>query len=131
MVLQQQSEVKLWGWAEPNVKIKTSWDKKSYTAISDEKGNWLQKVNTPAAGGPFEIKFYDGEKTVLSDVLIGEVWFCSGQSNMKMPMQGFPRQPVSGSNDMIAKAKPTLPIRIFNADVENGFNNSVSRRKRT
>lgn len=122
MVLQQQSEVKLWGWAEPNVKIKikTSWDKKSYTAVSDEKGNWLQKVNTPAAGGPFEIEFNDGEKTVLSDVLIGEVWFCSGQSNMEMPMQGFPRQPVSGSNDMIAKAKPTLPIRIFNADVENG-----------
>lgn len=122
MVLQQKSEVKLWGWAEPNekIKIKTSWDKKSYTAISDEKGNWLQKVNTPAAGGPFDIEFNDGEKTVLSDVLIGEVWFCSGQSNMEMPMQGFDRQPLKGTNNIIAKANPTVPIRIFNTDVEAG-----------
>lgn len=122
MVLQQQSEVKLWGWANPNVKIKinTSWDKKSYTAISDEKGNWLQKVNTPAAGGPFQITFNDGEKTILTNILIGEVWFCSGQSNMEMPMQGFDRQPLKGANDFIAKANVNVPIRIFNSDVEAG-----------
>lgn len=122
MVLQQKSEVKLWGWANPDrkVKITTSWDKKSYVTTADNKGNWLQKVSTPSAGGPFEITFNDGEKTLLSNILIGEVWFCSGQSNMEMPMQGFDRQPVKGGNDIIAKAKPTVPIRIFNTDVEAG-----------
>lgn len=122
MVLQQQSEVKLWGSAKPGVKIRiiTSWDMKKYNTQADDKGNWLQKVNTPPAGGPYEIIFNDGDKLVLSNVLIGEVWLCSGQSNMEMPMQGFDRQPVKGGNDIIAKAKTRIPVRIFNADVENG-----------
>ena len=122
MVLQQKSEVKLWGWSNPNTKVKitTSWDKKSYVITTDNKGNWLQKVNTPTAGGPFEISFNDGEKTSLTNILIGEVWFCSGQSNMEMPMQGFDRQPLKGTNNIIAKANPTVPIRIFNTDVEGG-----------
>jgi len=122
MVLQQKTIVKLWGWANPNAKIKitTSWDKKNYTILADEEGNWLQQVNTPAAGGPFEITFSDGEKTTLTNILSGEVWFCSGQSNMEMPMQGFDRQPVKGGNNVIAKAKPTTPVRIFNTDVEDG-----------
>lgn len=122
MVLQQKTIVKLWGWANPNTKIKitTSWDKKNYTTIADEEGNWLQPVKTPAAGGPFEITFNDGEKTILTNILSGEVWFCSGQSNMEMPMQGFDRQPVKGGNNVIAKAKPATPVRIFNTDVEDG-----------
>lgn len=122
MVLQQKSEVKLWGWAEPNTKVKitNSWDKKSYVTIADNNGNWLLKVNTPAAGGPYEIIISDGEKLALKNILIGEVWFCSGQSNMEMPMQGFDRQPIKGGNDIIAKAKATVPIRIFNTDVEAG-----------
>ena len=122
MVLQQQSEVKLWGSTNANTKVKisTSWDKKLYSTVSDDKGNWLQKVKTPAAGGPYEIIFNDGEKTILSNVLIGEVWFCSGQSNMEMPMQGFDRQPTKGGNDVIVKAKVSTPIRIFNTDVVDG-----------
>lgn len=122
MVLQQQAEVKLWGWANPNAKVKitTSWDKKSYTSVSDDKGNWLQKVKTPVAGGPFQITFNDGEKILLTDILIGEVWFCSGQSNMEMPMQGFDRQPTKGGNTLIVKAKTAIPIRIYNTDVVDG-----------
>lgn len=122
MVLQQQTDVKLWGWTNPNTKVKitTSWNNKSYTSVSDDQGNWLQKVSTPAAGGPYKIRFNDGEKTILSNILIGEVWFCSGQSNMEMPMQGFDRQPVAGSTNVIARAKVTTPIRIFNTDVVDG-----------
>ena len=122
MVLQQQADVKLWGWANPNTKVKifTSWDKKSYIVVSDDQGNWLRKVKTPKAGGPFQIIFNDGEKLILNDILIGEVWFCSGQSNMEMPMQGFDRQPTSGGNDVIIKAKASVPIRIFNTDVVDG-----------
>lgn len=122
MVLQQQTSVKLWGEAKANTRIavKTSWDGKNYSAQSDAKGNWLLSVSTPMAGGPYEISFDDGEETILKNILIGEVWFCSGQSNMEMPMRGFDRQPVEGMNDIIAKAKPRTPVRIYTTDSEDG-----------
>lgn len=114
MVLQQQSNVALWGWAKPSstVKIATSWDKKTYTTSADAKGKFRIKVATPTAGGPFEISFNDGELLVLKDVLIGEVWFCSGQSNMEMPMKGFKSQPIISSNDAILKSKNSN-IRLY------------------
>jgi sialate O-acetylesterase len=107
MVLQQQSNVAIWGWAKPSrtVKISTSWDKKNYTASADATGKFKVKVATPLAGGPFEISFNDGEILVLKDILIGEVWFCGGQSNMEMPMKGFKSQPIIGSNEAILKSK--------------------------
>jgi sialate O-acetylesterase len=122
MVLQQKTAVKIWGWATENAKIKvtTSWDKKSLSTTSDSKGNWLLKVNTPDAGGPFEISISDGEAVILKNILIGEVWFCSGQSNMEMPIRGFDRQPLKGANTVIAKAKPTVPIRMFTTDSKDG-----------
>jgi sialate O-acetylesterase len=122
MVLQQQTDVKLWGEAKANAKVtvKTSWNNKTYTTLVDNKGNWLLEVSTPIAGGPYEISFNDGETVTLKNILIGEVWFCSGQSNMEMPMRGFDRQPVQGTNDIIAKAKPTTPIRMYTTDSKEG-----------
>jgi sialate O-acetylesterase len=122
MVLQQKTEAKLWGWANANTKVevKTSWDKKTYKTTSDANGNWLLKVNTPTAGGPYQINISDGEVLTLNNILIGEVWFCSGQSNMEMPMKGFPRQPTKGGNTVIAKANPKVPIRLFLADSKDG-----------
>lgn len=127
MVLQQQSNVALWGWAKPsaNVKITTSWNKKTYTASADAKGKFKIKVATPSAGGPFEISFNDGELLVIKDILIGEVWFCGGQSNMEMPMKGFKSQPIIGSNEAILKAKNsnirlyTVPRSSFTTKQEN------------
>ncbi|WP_316829870.1 sialate O-acetylesterase [Pedobacter aquatilis] len=106
MVLQQQSNVAIWGWAKPSskVKINTSWNKENYTVNSDQDGKWKVKVSTPSAGGPYNIEFNDGEKLTLSDILIGEVWFCGGQSNMEMPMKGFKSQPIIGSNEAILKS---------------------------
>lgn len=115
MVLQQQTNVAIWGWAKPSatVKIVTSWNKKSYSAVADASGKWSTKVQTPAAGGPFEISFNDGELLTLKDILIGEVWFCGGQSNMEMPMKGFKSQPVLGSNETILKStNPKLRMYI-------------------
>ena len=114
MVLQQQSNVALWGWAKPSssVKIITSWNKKTYSATADAKGKFKIKVVTPKAGGPFQISFNDGELLVLNDILIGEVWFCGGQSNMEMPMKGFKSQPIIGSNEAILKSKNSN-IRIY------------------
>lgn len=103
MVLQQQSNVNIWGWAAANNKINvtTSWDHKKYTTQADAKGNWKLKLATPAAGGPFEITISDGTPIILKNILIGEVWLCSGQSNMEMPLRGFKDQYVSGSNEAI------------------------------
>lgn len=122
MVLQQQANVKLWGKAKENssVTIKTSWDNRTYKTTADKQGKWLLNVSTPTAGGPYEITFSDGEALTLKNILIGEVWFCSGQSNMEMPMSGFDRQPTQGTNDIIAKAKASTPIRIYNTDSKDG-----------
>jgi sialate O-acetylesterase len=114
MVLQQQSNVAIWGWAKPSstVKITTSWNKKLYTASADVTGKFKIKVSTPKAGGPFEISLNDGELLVLKDILIGEVWICGGQSNMEMPMKGFKNQPILGSNESLLKSKNTN-LRIY------------------
>lgn len=114
MVLQQQSNVAVWGWAKAlsTIKISTSWNKKTYTASADAKGKFKIKVATPEAGGPFEMSFNDGELLVLKDILIGEVWFCGGQSNMEMPMKGFKSQPIIGSNEAILKSKNSN-IRLY------------------
>ena len=116
MVLQQQRDVNLWGKANPGKKVtvKPSWTKAKYTAGVAQDGTWELSLPTPAAGGPYTIEFSDGdkEKTVLRNVLLGEVWFCSGQSNMEMPIRGFNGQPVAGATDVIVSAKPSTPIRM-------------------
>lgn len=99
MVMQRETNANLWGTAKASsaVKITTSWDKKTYTVKAGSDGKWKTSVKTPAAGGPYTITLSDGEKTVLDNILIGEVWICSGQSNMEMPMKGFKNQPVEGA----------------------------------
>ena len=91
MVLQQQTQAPIWGESKPNkkVEITTSWDQKKYTIQADEQGKWSTKVATPVAGGPYNITISDGKKVKLSNVMIGEVWICSGQSNMEMPLEGW------------------------------------------
>ena len=115
MVLQQQSEAALWGWAKPNssVRVTTSWNRKNYSAKSNGEGYWKLKVNTPAAGyTPYTITISDGKAVTLQNILIGEVWVCSGQSNMEMPMKGFFNQPIEGGPEAIASSR-NLGIRCF------------------
>ena len=99
MVLQQQTDCNLWGTADAGkqVKVRTSWDGRTYKAQVDTQGKWRVAVRTPQAGGPYDITLTDGKTLTLHDVLIGEVWICSGQSNMEMPMKGFTSQPVEGT----------------------------------
>lgn len=91
MVLQQQTQAPIWGESKPNkeIEIITSWDQKRYTIQADVRGKWKTKVTTPAAGGPYDITISDGKKVKLSNVMIGEVWVCSGQSNMEMQVEGW------------------------------------------
>lgn len=85
MVLQQNDSVLLWGWANPgdNMFVTTSWDNKTDSALVSNGAKWSLKVKTPAAGGPYNISFKQhAQHIVLENVMIGEVWYCSGQSNM-------------------------------------------------
>ncbi len=87
---------RLWGWADPGrtVTVIPSWSGgKVYKAKADGKtGRWEVSVATPAASfTPQSVSFDDGKVPAkIDNVLIGEVWFCSGQSNMEMPLRGFP-----------------------------------------
>lgn len=93
MVLQQNAEVRIWGWCEPgeHVRVKASWDTATYTDNGSEKATWSVLIKTPVAGGPYTITITGFNKIVLDDVMLGEVWVCSGQSNMEMSMNwGLP-----------------------------------------
>ena len=115
MVLQRNSEVNLWGWAKPrkSVRIKTSWNRKRYRVRADADGKWLVKVKTTEAGGPYTISFSDGKKTKIGNILLGEVWICSGQSNMEMPVQGFLGQPCLHAAETMREARKYPDIRLF------------------
>ena len=112
MVLQQQADAALWGKARPGAKVvvTASWTRSRTVVRAGEDGRWSVTVATPEAGGPYRITFNDGDKLTLENVMIGEVWICSGQSNMQMPMRGFQGQPVKDAADYILSAKPSVPI---------------------
>jgi len=115
MVVQQKSEIHFRGKASVNkpVTVKASWSNLPVRTKSDASGRWEAAVATPAAGGPYTITFSDGETLELKNVLVGEVWFCSGQSNMEMPVKGFRGQPVYGSQPYIVSANPQRALRLF------------------
>ena len=118
MVLQQQSQVKFWGRAKANTKVtvRGSWNNKTVTTQSDKDGRWMLHLQTPKAGfTPYEVTLSDGDKLTIHDVLIGEVWFASGQSNMEMVMRGFYNCPVENSNRYIAESgKYANKLRMVN-----------------
>jgi sialate O-acetylesterase len=128
MVLQRDTEVALWGKATPGqtVKIVTSWGVRSKTK-SDSKGCWQFKIKTGHAGGPYELAFQTPDTSVtLNNILLGEVWICSGQSNMEMPLLGWPpNDTIQNSAREIANAN--FPqIRLFSVPrkvaMERSFN---------
>ncbi len=106
MLLQQSTMARLWGTAESGsiVTVTPSWDGNDYSATTDLSGRWEVLVATPAGSSDtYTITITgDGSELVLSNVLVGEVWFCSGQSNMEMPLGGFWNCPVEGANEAIA-----------------------------
>jgi len=118
MVLQRNTTVVLWGWADAKEKItiKTSWLKGAMNIEADNKGTWQIEVKTTNSKEPQTIKIKSkSSDMLLENVLFGEVWLCSGQSNMQMPVGGLPGQPTFGALEAIAKSKnPNL--RLFSVD---------------
>lgn len=110
MVVQQQSDVALWGWAQPaeKVTIQASWLSKPVTVTAGTDGKWLTHVKTVKAGGPYSITFKASNVITVNNVLLGEVWLASGQSNMEFTIGKDPssswRTGVVNYPDVIAAA---------------------------
>jgi len=119
MVLQQGVPNKIWGHADPGVLVKVipSWLDDVYEANANTEGQWLQSLPAPPAGGPYEIRIIWGEiEMLIQDILCGEVWLASGQSNMEMPIVGEDFDfPIQDSQKHIAEANYPL-IRMFTVE---------------
>ena len=125
MVLQQNTEAKIWGTAAANAQITVtpSWNGKSYKAKADADGNWEAMIPTPRGS----YKAYsiavkgDGTSVRIKDVLIGEVWLASGQSNMEMPMRGFFNCPVEDAQVYICAPAAKEKIRMFTVPLKQSY----------
>lgn len=118
MVLQQKTNVALWGWADPGelVKVTAGWYRKPVVTTTGTDGKWLLHVPTGQAGGPYTLTIQGRNTRTITNVLLGEVWLCSGQSNMAFTVR---KQPNSGSYTGIVNAADVIPqanypaIRLF------------------
>jgi sialate O-acetylesterase len=110
MVLQQNSTVAIWGWSDPAEKIKivTSWNNDTIKVKADNSSKWTTSIKTIAAGGPYTIQILGSSKVTLKNVMLGEVWICSGQSNMEMSVNW---KLINGEEEAAKADNPN--IRIF------------------
>lgn len=113
MVLKQNDDVRIWGFAGAgsHIVVSPDWSDSTFSAVCDSEGKWTAVIDTPSGGmDSHEIRITETEprsgkvsdSITLRNILIGEVWFCSGQSNMEMPLDGFWDCPVEGSAEEIA-----------------------------
>ncbi len=144
MVLQQDTQCRLWGWADGGgvVTVVTSWDYKTYSAIVGSDGRFEVTFQTPVAGGPYDITIkeqqspiahfsaaapaeadttkvadadlYPTSSLLIENIMVGEVWICSGQSNMEMTMKGYKQQPVEGATEELLSCRDQQ-LRLFTA----------------
>lgn len=121
MVLQQQTSALIWGHGDKGmtVNVRTSWDGRKYSTVAGADGVWKVQVETPAASyRHHSIDVRSGsESYVIDDVLIGEVWVASGQSNMEMPIRGFFNCPVENGNLTVANPAGADKVRMFTVGV--------------
>ena len=89
MVLQQGGKVSIWGWADPGeeVMVGVSWHNMKWAVTADKDGKWSFRLNPPKAGGPYEMTLTGKNTITIKNILVGEVWVCSGQSNMQWSVQ--------------------------------------------
>ncbi len=87
MVLQRNKPITIWGWADANEKVSVQLNKQSKSAKADKSGKWIVVLSPEVAGGPYQLVVKGKNTITLSNILIGEVWVCSGQSNMEWPVR--------------------------------------------
>lgn len=117
MVLQRNTPLAVWGWANPGESVVVEFKGKKYPAKADSDGKWLVKIAPQKAGGPFQMRVRGTNEILVSDIMIGEVWVCSGQSNMELKMRRVrPRY----EKEMAAADNPA--IRLFEVPQRFDFN---------
>ena len=89
MVLQRGMPIPVWGWADKNEKITLHFNHQTKSVTADNNGKWRINLDKEAAGGPYQLVVKGNETITFNNVLVGEVWVCSGQSNMEMPIAGW------------------------------------------
>ncbi len=104
MVLQRDRPIHIWGWSNPGEKVSVELHGVSRDAVGDSLGNWSVFLPPESAGGPYQLTVSCTNKIVLDDILIGDVWFASGQSNMEFPLKGWLGAPMKDSAKEIARA---------------------------
>ncbi len=109
MVLQRGQKVPIWGWAQPGeeITVAVSWNNMRWSAPADKDGKWRFEVTPPSAGGPYEMTVSGKNSMIIKNILVGEVWVCSGQSNMQMSV----RQSANAEQEIAAANYPN--IRLF------------------
>ncbi len=118
MILQRNTPVKIWGWASIGEQVTLELNHHSFHTITGKDGKWQFTLPTQKAGGPFEMKLTGSNQIILKDILFGDVWLCSGQSNMELPMR---RVAVLYGNEIAKSANPL--IRQFLVPVKWNFTN--------
>ena len=101
------SNVNIWGKSNPNQKVTvySSWNNKSVKTKSNNNGEWIIKIQTNDYNGPHKLTISTNNDLVeINNILLGEVWFASGQSNMEMTLNGYLNEPIFESQDLIANA---------------------------
>lgn len=119
MILQRNAEVNIWGWASANEKITIHFIDKEYSTVADNTGNWKILLKDMKAGGPYKMTIKASNEIEITDILVGDVWLCSGQSNMELPM----RRVSWNYPDEIKKCNNTQ-IRQFRVPQSYDFNNT-------
>ena len=89
MVLQRNRSIPVWGWADANEKINVKFNHQTKSVTADNNGNWKINLDKENAGGPYQLIVQGNNTVTFNNVLVGEVWVCSGQSNMEMPIEGW------------------------------------------
>jgi len=117
MVLQRGENTRVWGWASSDEKISIEFNDKLYQLKADNNGDWSLLLSDLKAGGPYTMKLYGNDTITISDILIGDVWVCSGQSNMELPVKRV--SPLY--HDEIADSQNSF-IRSFTVPQKYNFN---------
>lgn len=119
MVVQRDKSLPVWGWCTPGETVTVRFNGQKQKAKADKNGKWMVTLKSMAFGGPFELTVASSEETkTLTDILIGDVWFCSGQSNMEMPIEGWGH--VNNFQEEIAQSDHPA-IRVFTVEKARSF----------
>ncbi|WP_181305518.1 sialate O-acetylesterase [Rufibacter sp. XAAS-G3-1] len=105
MVLQRDAKTTIWGWAAPGEKVAVSFRGKNYRTTSDQNGNWKIALSPMKAGGPYSMDIKASNQITVKDILVGDVYFCSGQSNMVHQMS---LHNITYANDIITANYPQI-----------------------